>query len=481
MRVKLTLRRRMATAARWPLGAFMALWSSTWHTTQMRRSQLAGDTAEDSPPQLPAGVGTRGLQLPEVGVGPLFHRRYEARVGDATLSPRELMSRMRRELTRSRFPGFRRLRGGRERIRVGDAYLLRMPGPWYGPLRVVDVTPTSFRLATLEGHPKAGQVEFQVAGGERTVFTIESWARSGDRLSNLLYDRWRMAREIELQIWGSVLERVMERAGARREGVLEIETRRLDQEWPAERLARSARKRRALAALSHAPLNFDRSRQPDFTPANGWDIDDHRQPLPEETAGPPVPGGSWDIARRLMRGYEFADPSIVRAFYDPEAPLEGRNMLLELRFLGLRFLVGTRVTRVYEETRTADGRKTHVWGWSYATLEGHLEQGEMSWEVHKWLDTGEVEFRIHAYSRRAQIENPLTRFGFRLVGRREQLRFARTTCARMRRLTEAAIREGRRGDAVRRVAEQVTARPARGATPAHEELARNVKSATERD
>jgi uncharacterized protein (UPF0548 family) len=97
---------------------------------------------------------------------------------------------------------------------------------------------------------------------------------------------------------------------------------------------------------------------------------------------------------------------------------------------------------VYEETRTSDGRKTHVWGWSYATLEGHLEQGEMSWEVQKWLDTGEVEFRIRAYSRRAQIENPLTRLGFRLVGRREQLRFARNTCARMRKLTEAAIRDG---------------------------------------
>jgi len=33
-----------------------------------------------------------------------------------------------------------------------------------------------------------------------------------------------------------------------------------------------------------------------------------------------------------MRGYEFADPSIVRAFYNPEAPLEGRNMLLTFGF-----------------------------------------------------------------------------------------------------------------------------------------------------
>ncbi len=31
----------------------------------------------------------------------------------------------------------------------------------------------------------------------------------------------------------------------------------------------------------------------------------------------PRPRRSCEIARRLMRGYEFADPSIVRAFYDP--------------------------------------------------------------------------------------------------------------------------------------------------------------------
>ena len=241
----------------------------------------------------------------------------------------------------------------------------------------------------------------------------------------------------------------------RRDGVRELQTGRVGR--GLERLLRSPRKRRALLALSCVPLNFDRSHRHQFTQAKGWNIDDHRQPLPAEPPGPPIPVGAWEMARCLMRGYEFADPSIVRAFYDPDAPLEGRNMLLELRFLGLRFLVGTRVMSVYEETRTHAGRKAHVWGWSYATLAGHLEKGEMFWEVHKWLDTGDIEFRIHAYSRRADISNPLTRWGFRLVGRREQLRFARTTCARMRTLTEQAMREGG-VDCVRRDAEGVIRR-----------------------
>lgn len=64
-------------------------------------------------------------------------------------------------------------------------------------------------------------------------------------------------------------------------------------------------------------------------------------------------------------------------------------MLLELRFAGLRFHVGVRVAKVTDGVRTDDGRQAAVWGWSYRTLEGHLEAGEMAYEVRKWLDTGE--------------------------------------------------------------------------------------------
>lgn len=248
----------------------------------------------------------------------------------------------------------------------------------------------------------------------------------------------------------------------------------------ADRPASDSRTRRALERLSSLPINFDRSGPDELSPGNGWNVDHRTQQLPAEPPGPPVAEGSWEIARRLMGGYEFADPSIVRAYYDPEAPLEGRNMLLEIRFLGLRFYVGTRVTRVYEETRRLDGRSALVWGWSYATLEGHLERGEMSWEVRKWVDSGAVEFVIAAYSRRARIRNPLVRLGFMLFGRREQQRFYDVTCRRMRRLTEEALGAARPGEAARQVAEQLTVRPAEDTALPHEApLARKVDSAAE--
>jgi hypothetical protein len=104
-----------------------------------------------------------------------------------------------------------------------------MPGPWDGPVRVVDVQPTSFRLVTLAGHLEAGQIEFTAAqDGDRLVFRIESWARSGDRLSDLLYDRLRMAKEIQLHMWTSLLERVARMAGGRMSGGIDIDTRRVD-------------------------------------------------------------------------------------------------------------------------------------------------------------------------------------------------------------------------------------------------------------
>jgi uncharacterized protein (UPF0548 family) len=72
-----------------------------------------------------------------------------------------------------------------------------------------------------------------------------------------------------------------------------------------------------------------------------------------------------------------------------------------------------------------------VWGWSYGTLQDHLEMGQMDYEVWKWADDGRVEFRIHVLSRPARIRNPITRLGFRIFGRGQQVRFARRACERM--------------------------------------------------
>jgi len=206
-----------------------------------------------------------------------------------------------------------------------------------------------------------------------------------------------------------------------------------------ERPLTADRARARLAELRGRRLNFDPARIGRPTPAQGWHVDDLRQALPAEPPGPPRPGESWEVARHLMRRYRVADPSIVRAFYDEHEPLEGRTMLLELRFWRLRFPVGVRVGEAYDERREVAGRPARVSGWNYRTLEGHLEIGQMAWEVWKWEDTGAVEFHIHAFSRAAPTDSILVRLGLRLFSRREQLRFYRHACVRMRSLTLAGL------------------------------------------
>ena len=105
-----------------------------------------------------------------------------------------------------------------------------MPGPWDGPVRVVDVGSYSFRLATLAGHLEAGQIEFTASGDENSgvVFEIESWARSSSELVNVLYHRLRMAKEVQAHMWISFLERVVQLAGGRMTGGIELDTERID-------------------------------------------------------------------------------------------------------------------------------------------------------------------------------------------------------------------------------------------------------------
>jgi Domain of unknown function (DUF1990) len=191
-----------------------------------------------------------------------------------------------------------------------------------------------------------------------------------------------------------------------------------------------------LAALHGRPLNFD----PASFDRPDWRRDDYRQTLPSERPGAPEPGGSWETAVALSRSYAFADPSLVEARYDPTVPLEERVMLLILHVFGARIYAGVRVGATGNDLRIDHEREAQVFFWNYRTLEGHVEAGQRDFEVWKWHDTGEVEFRTHAVSRAADT-NPIIRLGFRLLGRHKQVEFGRRACMRIALLTEAGLRQ----------------------------------------
>ena len=203
------------------------------------------------------------------------------------------------------------------------------------------------------------------------------------------------------------------------------------------------RYRERLDALRGARYNLDLDRTEEYTEAAGWHVDRHDAELPPEPPGPPLAPddarASFAVACDLVRGYAFPDPSLVTGIFSPDEPVAGRPMLLRARFLGFTFWFGVRVGEEVDEVRDAADGPVHAYGFDYATLEGHFERGRITFEVRKAEATGAVTFHIDAFSRPDRIGNPFYRLGFRLFGRRLQLRFARTSTERMQRFVRQEL------------------------------------------
>lgn len=152
-----------------------------------------------------------------------------------------------------------------------------------------------------------------------------------------------------------------------------------------------------------------------------------------ERPGLPEPGGAFERAKVLISRYEFSDPRIVVGHYDPEVPLLGRRMLLELKVMGLRYLCGVSVEAVRDETLT----NKSIFGFRYDTLEGHIEAGAEWFLLTKEHDTGRVFQRIQAAWRPGEFPNWWSRLGFEWVGRRYQRAWHRLSYVRMRTFLES--------------------------------------------
>jgi hypothetical protein len=229
---------RWLTAATWPLGVTLTSWDYMWRTTPMRRHETRACLDHELPELMryPEGPSREEVQGHQSGRGPLFHRRYRTRIRDSGMGARELMAALKRDLNScapTSFARFAQVHGEHEQMRVGDEYVVRMPGPWDGPVRVIDTSPSSFRLATLQGHLEAGQIEFRALDEPPLlVFEIESWARSANRLVHLLYHHLRMAKEVQAHMWISFLEGAVRLSGGRMTGGVELLTERVEQPEP---------------------------------------------------------------------------------------------------------------------------------------------------------------------------------------------------------------------------------------------------------
>jgi hypothetical protein len=224
---------RLRTVLGWPVGIAVVSWRYMWRTIPVHRSEEPGSRADlphlayDS-----SGFADRHQPL-DAGVGPMLHRSYAVRIAGSSMSPPALIDLVSARLNQAspEMAVFRKTHGASSALRQGDEFIVRMPGPWDGPVRVVRRDETSFRLATLDGHLEAGEIEFRAGpDGDALHFEIESWARAGDRLSAVLYNKLRLAKEIQLNMWSHFCVRAAALADGRPQGGVTIRTRWVP--WP---------------------------------------------------------------------------------------------------------------------------------------------------------------------------------------------------------------------------------------------------------
>jgi len=205
-------------------------WRYLWGTLPLHRREEPGGR-RDLAPALPDRDPDD--QPASAGAGPLFHRHFEVHIRNASLSAAQLISRLAEDLNAavpSEATFVRYLRRARsDDLRRGDRLLVDIPGPWNGPVRVIERGPEHFRFATLRRHMEAGQIEFRAEDAPDSLrFEIEAWARPGNRIVNLLYTHLRLAKEIQFNMWARFCAQVATVAGGEIVDGLHVLTRRVE-------------------------------------------------------------------------------------------------------------------------------------------------------------------------------------------------------------------------------------------------------------
>ncbi|MGE3913893.1 MAG: DUF1990 family protein [Chloroflexota bacterium] len=190
-----------------------------------------------------------------------------------------------------------------------------------------------------------------------------------------------------------------------------------------------------LASLAGRPVSYG---TPPATPtsASGWTVERFQALLGYEPVGPPLANGLFARASAGVAAYRFADPRLTRGHFDPSAPLLGRDMLIEIRPLFVRLLVGLRVGDVLNRPGGPD-EPVSRFGVRMDTLDGHILDGSEWVRIVKDHRSGAVRFHIDVQWRAGHLPTWWMALGFQLFGRQIQVRWRRLAVLRLRRLGQA--------------------------------------------
>lgn len=179
-------------------------------------------------------LGDRPIQTVDDGVGALFHRRYWVNIADSKRSAEALMTQIKRDpnvFVPQEIAHFKRTLGDADNLQVGDEFYITITSPWDAPVRVIDVTPTSFTFVTLDGHLEAGEITFRIVDHplqkEQIRFEIVSWARSRDRLVQLAFETLGVGQIAQTGMWTFFCQRVVDQSGGKRIGTVQVATQKV--------------------------------------------------------------------------------------------------------------------------------------------------------------------------------------------------------------------------------------------------------------
>ncbi|QGK70704.1 DUF1990 family protein [Allosaccharopolyspora coralli] len=226
---------------RWLVGTILVSWRYLWQITPLHRNECTGTTVDDLPPDLPTELVDDAVQLADSGFGPFYHRCFRAEIVGADVTTEELLGWITADFKRfvpSEVVDVRSSSDSDESLSLGDEFVVDMPGPWDGPVRVVQVDDTCLRLVTLRGHLEAGQVQFHAySWDEVLVFEIRAWARPSTPLVRWLYSKLRLAKEIQLNMWVRFCCEAARQAGGRLQNGIRIRTHRLPADARVQRVS----------------------------------------------------------------------------------------------------------------------------------------------------------------------------------------------------------------------------------------------------
>lgn len=208
------LGRAVARWVGWLVGAPLAIFR--FARRKMPVEEVGAESVNLSP--LPVEEPDPEHREAVLGIGPALHRIYAATVCEPKLDAERLLAIIAADpnvIAPTEVLRFEKKSGEPGRLREGDELLIRMAGPWNGPVKVTARSRRHIRLAATRGHAQLGQFELRArddpGGIALEVQTRERAAGPGFRL----LQRTGLIRRMQSYTWAHMLENGARLAGGR--------------------------------------------------------------------------------------------------------------------------------------------------------------------------------------------------------------------------------------------------------------------------